>query len=447
MNYTIVFIILYLLNNSLLSQEICDNGIDDDLDGLIDLNDPNCNCSNPTKTSIPVYNSNFEERNRCPTYPTNLTDCRYWVQGANRGTSDYFACGVNTISLVSDSITLPTNGTHSGQGFIGFFQGNYTNPPSYQEFVAQCLPNRLNKSNAKYRFKFRVGFVTGYYASPDLTSLDSVEIAFYGTKCSNVPFTIPQWNSSFCPSDYNDIDLIAKKTVGGYDEWVLDSVDVNIGENYEALIVGPGCEVKGISFSSNSSPYYLLDDIEIERINIIDSIIKISKQGNYCLNNQFLKINSAIDDTIQWYLDGVAIEGEYNYSIFIDTNIFKSGKIKCVVKKDGLCYESEEIDILEIRKCNPIDLYIPNTFTPNFDGINEEFKPTIYNSELVNNYTFSIFNKWGELIYSTNKLEDGWHGNFESSFSKTDLFIWKIQISVLNSPETITKYGHVSLIK
>ena len=61
-------LVLFLSFNTSFSQENCANGIDDDLDGLVDLNDPECNCNgitiNVPNNSIP--NPSFELYKHCP---------------------------------------------------------------------------------------------------------------------------------------------------------------------------------------------------------------------------------------------------------------------------------------------------------------------------------------------------------------------------------------------
>ena len=75
------------------SQEICGNGIDDDGDLLIDLNDPDCACSgfgggSTTVTSL-IPNPSFESNTCCPSSVSQLYCADNWVQASN-ATSDYF---------------------------------------------------------------------------------------------------------------------------------------------------------------------------------------------------------------------------------------------------------------------------------------------------------------------------------------------------------------------
>jgi gliding motility-associated-like protein len=55
---------------------------------------------------------------------------------------------------------------------------------------------------------------------------------------------------------------------------------------------------------------------------------------------------------------------------------------------------------------------MPNVFTPNGDGKNDIFLP-VYNPDVPLTFTMKIFNKWGEEIYSTENISQGWDGTYK----------------------------------
>ena len=55
-------------------------------------------------------------------------------------------------------------------------------------------------------------------------------------------------------------------------------------------------------------------------------------------------------------------------------------------------------------------LFIPNSFTPNGDGLNEVFR--IGYSRVDIPFSIEIYNRWGELIYSANRADFGWDGTY-----------------------------------
>jgi gliding motility-associated-like protein len=67
--------------------------------------------------------------------------------------------------------------------------------------------------------------------------------------------------------------------------------------------------------------------------------------------------------------------------------------------------------------------WIPNAFTPNNNGLNDVFKPVILG---VHNYEFLIFDRWGEQIFKTNDMNEGWNGFFKGRLCTNDVFVYKI---------------------
>jgi len=55
-------------------------------------------------------------------------------------------------------------------------------------------------------------------------------------------------------------------------------------------------------------------------------------------------------------------------------------------------------------------IFVPNSFTPNGDGINDVFKAVGYNLESIHT---QIYNRWGELIYESFGVNDSWDGTFK----------------------------------
>ena len=69
--------------------------------------------------------------------------------------------------------------------------------------------------------------------------------------------------------------------------------------------------------------------------------------------------------------------------------------------------------------------YVPNSFTPNSNGINDEFKSKGYGVKTI---TMRIFTRWGEQIFTTQDMEEGWNGqlNNEGLEMIPDVYIYQI---------------------
>ncbi|HWK06031.1 MAG TPA: gliding motility-associated C-terminal domain-containing protein [Puia sp.] len=67
-------------------------------------------------------------------------------------------------------------------------------------------------------------------------------------------------------------------------------------------------------------------------------------------------------------------------------------------------------------------LYFPNAFTPNGDGRNEIFKPHA-DGDLIQ-YELSVYNRWGDLIFSSQDISRGWDGLFNGHLQPPGTFVW-----------------------
>ncbi len=88
-------------------------------------------------------------------------------------------------------------------------------------------------------------------------------------------------------------------------------------------------------------------------------------------------------------------------------------------------------------------VFVPNVFSPNTDGLNEQFIPVM---RAVKQYQLSIYDRWGELLFSTTDFRKGWDGTYKDQDCKSDVYVWVINLSALNGQSKILK-GHVTLYR
>ena len=139
-----------LLCLGLSAQEVCNNGIDDDGDMLIDLNDPDCACStgNQVVTGI-ISNPSFESSTCCPSVPSQTTCVDDWQQGGP-GSSDYFnTCNYTSLGTIDDP-DFPLPG--GGSGYAGFWATNGT-----LEYLGSCLSSPFLAGNDLHLGVFDIG--------------------------------------------------------------------------------------------------------------------------------------------------------------------------------------------------------------------------------------------------------------------------------------------------
>ncbi len=94
---------------------------------------------------------------------------------------------------------------------------------------------------------------------------------------------------------------------------------------------------------------------------------------------------------------------------------------------------------------NEGDLYIPNAFTPNGDGMNDVFKAKGVG---ITKFEMQIYDRWGHLVFESNDIELGWNGCFKNQgelLIKQDVYTYKISY-YKGSAKQYTRYGNVTLL-
>lgn len=74
----------------------------------------------------------------------------------------------------------------------------------------------------------------------------------------------------------------------------------------------------------------------------------------------------------------------------------------------------------------PFDAYVPSSFTPNGDGINDSFG--MEGVEFIRTFQMQIFNRWGQEIFHSNDVKDQWNGKFKDVQMPPDVYTFAINI-------------------
>ncbi len=112
------------------------------------------------------------------------------------------------------------------------------------------------------------------------------------------------------------------------------------------------------------------------------------------------------------------------------------------VSDEQNCFDSASVSV-KIFKTNP-QIFVPTAFTPNDDGVNDLFRPIgvgIKNIEY-----FRVYNRWGQLVFSTTINGKGWDGKISGKLQSTNSFVWIVKgFDYLDKP--FFKKGTVTLIR
>ena len=101
-------------------------------------------------------------------------------------------------------------------------------------------------------------------------------------------------------------------------------------------------------------------------------------------------------------------------------------------------------DSVTIKAFKGPDIYVPTAFTPNYDGQNDVFTPIPVGIKKIE--YFHIFDRWGNLVFSTTELRKGWDGKYKQLDANSGVYVWVVK-AVADNGKIISKKGTVTLIR
>jgi gliding motility-associated-like protein len=118
-----------------------------------------------------------------------------------------------------------------------------------------------------------------------------------------------------------------------------------------------------------------------------------------------------------------------------------------VAANDGACVTRAQVDV--IVTCNGANIFVPNTFSPNGDGMNDVFYPR--GTGLYDIKSFRIFNRWGQIVFErlntgANNASDGWNGTIGGKAAPSDVYVYVIEVLCTNNTVIPVK-GNVTLLR
>ena len=75
------------------------------------------------------------------------------------------------------------------------------------------------------------------------------------------------------------------------------------------------------------------------------------------------------------------------------------------------------------------EIYLPNAFTPDGDGLNDDFK-VINPPDNIESFAMYIYNRWGQKVFETKDITHGWDGTFQGKASPSGTYVYRIEYSI-----------------
>jgi hypothetical protein len=376
--------------------ENCTNGIDDDGDGLIDLNDPECFCiTNPSDFSL-IPNSSFELDNCCQTDVSQAFCLQNWFQ-AGMGTTDFYnVCG-DPIDFIWDPISsslLPLLDTlnllpfPNGHGIVRTVSFDW-----YSEYIGVCLTSPLIAGTT---YNLNMYLASYAMSNPFVLSTEPFYIDIYGASCSDIPFM------GIHPEPEDGLQLLGQILYTPQAGWVDMGISFTPSSNFDAITFGPN--VVGIPYYEYLLQVVLYDHIRLNNGHI-PYFPSIELSGDPC--SGAIEINAiGLNATdISWFENGVYLSDEIS-TLYTATVADPETAIITVRNNETNTCSNIDLSSLSFDGCfNEVDIVFPNVLTTNSDGVNDTYLidiPIGYSVELI------IMNRWGNVIYKTESYSNNW---------------------------------------
>jgi gliding motility-associated-like protein len=132
-----------------------------------------------------------------------------------------------------------------------------------------------------------------------------------------------------------------------------------------------------------------------------------------------------------------------NVNIFNPISLPKNNiKYTVTVSDNNGCKGTDTINVKVFFL--PPDVYLPSAFSPNKDGSNDLFRPIALGIKSLEN--FSVYSRWGELVYSTSKIGSGWDGTVKGTQQNAGTYVWRVEATDYKNNK-ISRKGSVILIR
>ena len=231
-------------------------------------------------------------------------------------------------------------------------------------------------------------------------------------------------------------------------KWIINA-DTTICEGDSAILTCKRDNIKNVVWSNGSTSFSIC----------------VRQAGKY-----WVKLT---DNRNEIYIDSVVVKIGPKYKVYIGPDTAFCGKFSYLIKATlgfkkylwntgdsttqitvnakGIytvkvldSYSCPSGDTTIVTSCNGLSYYIPNSFTPNNDGLNDVFKVTGVN---IANIDMSIYNRWGEKIFESTGEDVSWNGQYNNIHCPEMVYIYKLKIKGTNPDEIEFASGTLTLLR
>jgi gliding motility-associated-like protein len=154
---------------------------------------------------------------------------------------------------------------------------------------------------------------------------------------------------------------------------------------------------------------------------------------------------SGVGNTTQYswnFGDGATGNGRNVSHTFPVFDVNRTYTVRLTVTDVLGCQKTVQKNITIVRSCF---IGVPKAFTPNGDGLNETLYPMY--AVKARELSFRVFNRWGQMLFSTNDWRNGWDGTFKGQGQDPGTYVWVLRYINVDTGKLVEERGTTILIR
>lgn len=200
-----------------------------------------------------------------------------------------------------------------------------------------------------------------------------------------------------------------------------------------------------VTITDNASGCTLVESIAIPGYDFINARFSLTPNQDCVdyLDPQIGLLDNSTGATQGYWDFGDGTQRPYQMGANLNHTYADTGRyvIGLFLENNGGCKDSAFVEVC-VEPANT--LYVPNAFTPNGDGRNETFKAKGIG---IVEFRMMVFNRWGEKLFESNSMDQGWDGTFDGEKVMNDVYTYLIAYRDITSPELKYKKGVVAVVR
>lgn len=228
--------------------------------------------------------------------------------------------------------------------------------------------------------------------------------------------------------------------------WYLDGAPVGSGNTFSNLFEGNSCSDVGIMITDAAGC-----SATMTQNDVVCVVSNPSASFNWSPveptsgSTVFFDNLSLGGVTYSWNIDGVDFTSE-DVSFPLPGSVGETFEACLDVVGVGGCMDAQ---CYTVSVSSSSYVYVPNSFTPDGDGHNDVFAPVVTGLSSTSRYSFSVYDRWGDLIFETKDPKDVWIGdvNNGSHFAEDGAYVYEIKIQFSSGQDPFKRMGTVVLVR